>query len=91
MSFKVVICYHFSYVYIIAKVFVFICFQVYGYARKFAKIGIAEALVDSLSAGLCSPDLVPACTTLKVIAVNVSGVISNPMLSMQNCVCIGSS
>ncbi|QCD89411.1 Armadillo-type fold [Vigna unguiculata] len=44
--------------------------QVYGYARKFAKIGIAEALVDSLSAGLCSPDLVPACTTLKVIAVN---------------------
>ncbi|BAT98814.1 uncharacterized protein HKW66_Vig0251880 [Vigna angularis] len=44
--------------------------QVYGYARKFAKIGIAEALVDCLSAGLCSPDLVPACTTLKFIAVN---------------------
>ncbi|KAL9324834.1 hypothetical protein ACSQ67_005486 [Phaseolus vulgaris] len=45
--------------------------QVYGYARKFAKIGIAEALVDSLSAGgLCSSDLVSACTTLKVIAVN---------------------
>ncbi|CAJ1932791.1 unnamed protein product [Sphenostylis stenocarpa] len=44
--------------------------QVYGYARKFAKIGIAEALVDSLSAGLCSPDLVSACTTLKTIAVN---------------------
>ncbi|XP_020232888.1 armadillo repeat-containing protein 6 [Cajanus cajan] len=44
--------------------------QVYGYARKFAKIGIAEALVDSLSAGLSSPDLVSACTTLKAIAVN---------------------
>lgn len=44
--------------------------QVYGYARKFAKIGIAESLVDSLSAGLSSPDLVSACTTLKAIAVN---------------------
>ncbi|TKY69175.1 Armadillo repeat-containing protein 6 [Spatholobus suberectus] len=44
--------------------------QVYGYARKFAKIGIAEALVDSLSTGLSSPDLVSACTTLKAIAVN---------------------
>ncbi|RDX57832.1 Armadillo repeat-containing protein 6, partial [Mucuna pruriens] len=44
--------------------------QVYGYARKFAKIGIAETLVDSLSAGLSSPDLVSACTTLKAIAVN---------------------
>jgi len=71
------------------KVLVLICFQVYGYARKFAKIGIAEALVDSLSAGgLCSSDLVSACTTLKVIAVNVSEVIFNPTLSMQNCVCI---
>ncbi|KAL2347847.1 hypothetical protein Fmac_001847 [Flemingia macrophylla] len=44
--------------------------QVYGYARKFAKIGIAEALVDSLSAELSAPDLISACTTLKVIAVN---------------------
>ncbi|XP_015947058.1 uncharacterized protein LOC107472000 [Arachis duranensis] len=44
--------------------------QVYGYARKFAKIGIAEALVDSLRAGLRSPDLVSACITLKAIAVN---------------------
>ncbi|KAK7308583.1 hypothetical protein VNO77_42202 [Canavalia gladiata] len=44
--------------------------QVYGYARKFAKIGIAEALVDSLCTGLSSPDLVSACITLKAIAVN---------------------
>lgn len=44
--------------------------QVYGYARKFAKIGIAEALVDSLSAGLSSPDLVSVCITLKAVAVN---------------------
>ncbi|KAK7273966.1 hypothetical protein RIF29_15034 [Crotalaria pallida] len=44
--------------------------QVYGYARKFAKIGIAEALVDSLRAGLGSPDLVSASVTLKAIAVN---------------------
>ncbi|MED6150292.1 hypothetical protein PIB30_071037 [Stylosanthes scabra] len=44
--------------------------QVYGYARKFAKIGIAEALVYSLRAGLSSPDLVSACITLKAIAVN---------------------
>jgi len=80
-----------SVVYIMTKVFVLICFQVYGYARKFAKIGIAEALVDSLSAGLSSCDLVSACTTLKVIAVNVSGVLFNPTLSTQNCVCIGSS
>ncbi|KAG4908836.1 hypothetical protein JHK87_054952 [Glycine soja] len=46
--------------------------QVYGYARKLAKIGIAEALVDSLSAGLSSPDLISACITLRAIAVNVS-------------------
>lgn len=57
-------------------------FQVYGYARKFAKIGIAEALVDSLSAGLSSPDLVSASITLKVVAVNVSEVKSNPTLIM---------
>ncbi|CAL0318605.1 unnamed protein product [Lupinus luteus] len=44
--------------------------QVYGYARKFAKIGIAEALVDSLRAGLSSPDLVSACISLKAISVN---------------------
>lgn len=49
-------------------------FQVYGYARKFAKIGITDALVDSLHTGLSSPDLVSACITLKATAVNVSEV-----------------
>ncbi|KAH1242702.1 Armadillo repeat-containing protein 6 [Glycine soja] len=44
--------------------------QVYGYARKFAKIGIAEALVDSLSAGVSSHDLISACITLRAVAVN---------------------
>ncbi|XP_045829652.1 armadillo repeat-containing protein 6 [Trifolium pratense] len=44
--------------------------QVYGYARKFAKIGIPEALVDSLHTGLSSPDLISACITLKAVAVN---------------------
>lgn len=44
--------------------------QVFGYARKFAKIGIAEALVDSLHEGLTSPSLVSACVALKAVAVN---------------------
>ncbi|KAI4298431.1 hypothetical protein L6164_031992 [Bauhinia variegata] len=44
--------------------------QVYGYARKLAKIGIAEALVDSLRAGLSSPGLVSASIALKAVAVN---------------------
>ncbi|XP_075672877.1 uncharacterized protein LOC142642414 [Castanea sativa] len=44
--------------------------QVYGYARRFAKIGIARALVDSLHAGLSSPGLVSASIALKAIAVN---------------------
>ncbi|KAI9124143.1 hypothetical protein K1719_005443 [Acacia pycnantha] len=44
--------------------------EVYGYARKFAKIGIAEALVDSLHAGLTSPGLVSASIALKAVAVN---------------------
>ena len=47
-------------------------FQVYGYARKLAKIGIAEALVESLHEGLNSPGLVSASIALKAIAVNVS-------------------
>lgn len=46
--------------------------QVYGYARRFAKIGIAEVLVDSLKEGLNSPSLVSATITLKAVAVNVS-------------------
>ncbi|KAI6701289.1 hypothetical protein NL676_015613 [Syzygium grande] len=44
--------------------------QVYGYARKFAKAGIAGALVDSLHEGITSPSLVSACIALKSIAVN---------------------
>uniref|UniRef100_A0A7C9B1Q9 Armadillo repeat-containing protein 6 n=1 Tax=Opuntia streptacantha TaxID=393608 RepID=A0A7C9B1Q9_OPUST len=44
--------------------------QVYGYARNFAKIGIAEVLVDSLHEGLTSPGLVSACVALKAVAVN---------------------
>ncbi|XP_050365853.1 uncharacterized protein LOC126784435 [Argentina anserina] len=44
--------------------------QVFGYARKFAKIGIAEALVDSIRAGLSSPSLVSASIALKAVAVN---------------------
>ncbi|KAI8014341.1 Armadillo repeat-containing protein 6 [Camellia lanceoleosa] len=44
--------------------------QVYGYARRFAKIGIAEALVDLLKEGLSSPSLVSATMTLKAVAVN---------------------
>lgn len=46
--------------------------QVYGYARKFAKIGIAEALMGSLQAELSSPSLVSASIALKAVAVNVS-------------------
>lgn len=46
--------------------------QVYGYARKFAKIGIGEALVGSLQAELSSPNLVSASIALKAVAVNVS-------------------
>ncbi|KAM7474918.1 hypothetical protein LguiB_022161 [Lonicera macranthoides] len=44
--------------------------QVYGYARKFAKIGIAESLVDSLCEGLSSPSLVSASIALKSVAIN---------------------
>nr|GEV33094.1 hypothetical protein [Tanacetum cinerariifolium] len=44
--------------------------QVFGYARKFAKIGIVDALVESLKDGLSSPSLVSATIALKAIAVN---------------------
>ncbi|KAA8545907.1 hypothetical protein F0562_020642 [Nyssa sinensis] len=44
--------------------------QVYGYARRFAKIGIAVALVDSLHEGLSSPSLLSASIALKAVAVN---------------------
>ncbi|XP_015874296.3 uncharacterized protein LOC107411265 [Ziziphus jujuba] len=44
--------------------------QVYGYARKFAKIGIAGALVDTLLEGLSSPSIVSTSIALKAVAVN---------------------
>ncbi|KNA05030.1 hypothetical protein SOVF_194120 [Spinacia oleracea] len=44
--------------------------QVYGYARQFAKVGIPEALVDTLHEGLISPSLVSACVALKAVSVN---------------------
>ncbi|KAK4341287.1 hypothetical protein RND71_039788 [Anisodus tanguticus] len=44
--------------------------QVYGYARRFAKIGIVEALVDSLHEGIKAPNLVSASVALKAVAVN---------------------
>ncbi|KAL0384176.1 UNVERIFIED_CONTAM: hypothetical protein Sradi_2811900 [Sesamum radiatum] len=44
--------------------------QVFGYARKFAKLGIADILVDSLRAGLSSPCLISASIALKAVAVN---------------------
>ncbi|XP_006423068.2 armadillo repeat-containing protein 6 [Citrus clementina] len=44
--------------------------QVYGYAGRFAKIGIARALVHSLHAGLSSPSLISASIALKAVAVN---------------------
>ncbi|XP_010268566.1 PREDICTED: armadillo repeat-containing protein 6 isoform X2 [Nelumbo nucifera] len=44
--------------------------QVYGYARKFAEIGIPGALVEALSEGLSSPSLVSASIALKAVAVN---------------------
>lgn len=44
--------------------------QVYGYARKFARIGIAGVLVGSLQAGLSLPSLVSASIALRAVAVN---------------------
>lgn len=44
--------------------------QVYGYARKFAKVGIAGALVDSIRDGLGSSNLIQASIALKAVAVN---------------------
>ncbi|CAH9057670.1 unnamed protein product [Cuscuta europaea] len=44
--------------------------QVFGYARRFAKIGVVEALVGSLSQGIRSPSMLPACNALKLVAVN---------------------
>ncbi|XVE49157.1 hypothetical protein DITRI_Ditri01bG0059600 [Diplodiscus trichospermus] len=44
--------------------------EVYGYARRFAKIGIARTLVESLHGGLSWPSLVSASIALKAVAVN---------------------
>ncbi|KAG1342237.1 armadillo repeat-containing protein 6 [Cocos nucifera] len=44
--------------------------QVYGYARRFAQIGIADALVDALCEGITSSSLASACSALKALAVN---------------------
>ncbi|KAL8097047.1 hypothetical protein AgCh_030221 [Apium graveolens] len=44
--------------------------QVFGYARRFAKIGIAEALVRSLRDGIRSPSLVSESIALKAVAFN---------------------
>ncbi|KAL4309596.1 hypothetical protein GQ457_01G000740 [Hibiscus cannabinus] len=44
--------------------------EVYGYARRFAKIGIARALVESLQGRLSLPSLVSASIALKAVAVN---------------------
>ncbi|KAJ3700205.1 hypothetical protein LUZ61_003910 [Rhynchospora tenuis] len=44
--------------------------QVFGYARTFAKIGMADALVDALRKGLGSSCLTSACAALKAVAVN---------------------
>ncbi|XP_072982566.1 uncharacterized protein [Typha latifolia] len=44
--------------------------QVYGYARKFAKIGVANVLVDVLRVGVDSARLASTCASLKAIAVN---------------------
>ncbi|KAE8663069.1 putative RING/U-box superfamily protein [Hibiscus syriacus] len=46
--------------------------EVYGYARRFAKIRTARAFVESLHGGNSSSGLVSACIALKAIAVNVS-------------------
>ncbi|KAH0940762.1 hypothetical protein HID58_000399 [Brassica napus] len=44
--------------------------QVYGYARTFAKLGIAKALTEALQEGIGSDSLVSASIALKSIAVN---------------------
>lgn len=46
-------------------------FQVYGYARRFAKIGVDRALLNCLKEGLTS-QVVSAGIALKTVAVNVS-------------------
>uniref|UniRef100_A0A1D1XXS1 Armadillo repeat-containing protein 6 n=1 Tax=Anthurium amnicola TaxID=1678845 RepID=A0A1D1XXS1_9ARAE len=44
--------------------------QVYGYARRFAQVGIADALVVALKNVPRSPSTISVCTALKAVAVN---------------------
>ncbi|XP_078157354.1 ARM repeat superfamily protein [Carex rostrata] len=44
--------------------------QVFGYARTFAKVGMADALVNALRKGVGSSCLPSACAALKAVAVN---------------------
>ncbi|KAJ3695860.1 hypothetical protein LUZ60_001237 [Juncus effusus] len=44
--------------------------QVFGYARKLAKLGLADALVNALHNGVNSSCLPSACAALKAVAVN---------------------
>ncbi|XP_078432756.1 ARM repeat superfamily protein isoform X2 [Wolffia australiana] len=45
--------------------------QVYGYARKFAKMGISDSLVSSLKEAQCSSSFISKCFfALKAVAVN---------------------
>ncbi|XP_020255904.1 armadillo repeat-containing protein 6 isoform X2 [Asparagus officinalis] len=45
--------------------------QVFGYARRFAKLGIANALIGALQGGQrSSSSLISACIALKAVAVN---------------------
>lgn len=46
--------------------------QVFGHARRFASLGIANAIVDALKgAQPSSSSVVCACVALKAVAVNV--------------------
>ncbi|KAG9450832.1 hypothetical protein H6P81_010797 [Aristolochia fimbriata] len=44
--------------------------QVFGYARRFAKIGLAQPLVEVIHEGISSPQMVSASIALKALAVN---------------------
>ncbi|CAI9104377.1 OLC1v1003035C1 [Oldenlandia corymbosa var. corymbosa] len=44
--------------------------QVFGYARRFAKVGIVDLLVSTLHEGLSSPCVVSASIALRSVAVN---------------------
>lgn len=60
-------------------------FQVFGYARKLAKLGVGGVLVDSLREGLSSPCLISASIALKAVAVNVSFYVSRKIDAAESC------